>query len=192
MKVYDISQEVFSCQVYPGDPGPKADALFRMEDGHLYNLSGFWMCAHNGTHVDAPVHFLQGGKTVEQIPTEHFVGPAYVFRHDGTVTQEDALTMLQKANSIPRILISGNAVVSLEAAMAFAEAGILLLGNESQTVGPEDAPMAVHKVLLEANVVLLEGIRLDGIPEGEYLLSAAPLNLAGLEGAPCRAVLIEL
>ena len=192
MKVYDISQEIFSCQVYPGDPGPKADALFRMEDGHLYNLSGFWMCAHNGTHVDAPAHFLQGGKTVEQIPTEHFVGPSYVFRHEGTVTKEDALSMLQTAGDIPRILIGGNAVVSLEAAMAFAEAGILLLGNESQTVGPEDAPMAVHKVLLEANVVLLEGIRLDGIPKGEYLLSAAPLNLAGLEGAPCRAVLIEL
>ena len=69
-------------------------------------------------------------------------------------------------------------------------AGILLLGNESQTVGPEDAPMAVHHILLGANAILLEGIRLAAVPEGVYLLNAAPLNLAGAEGSPCRALLI--
>ena len=70
--------------------------------------------------------------------------------------------------------------------------GILLYGNESQTVGPENAPMAVHKILLGAEIVLLEGIRLKSVPEGVYLLSAAPLDLGGAEGAPCRAVLIEI
>ena len=75
---------------------------------------------------------------------------------------------------------------------AFAEAGIVLYGNESQTVGPEDAPAAVHRLLLGKEIVLLEGIRLREVPEGVYLLFAAPLNLAGAEGAPCRAVLIEL
>ena len=90
-----------------------------------------------------------------------------------------------------RILIKGNAVVSLEAAAVFAKAKLLLVGNESQTVGPEDAPMAVHKVLLGAEVVLLEGIRLAEVPEGAYLLNAAPLNLGGADGAPCRAILIK-
>ena len=74
----------------------------------------------------------------------------------------------------------------------FAEAGILLLGNESQTVGPEDAPMGVHKILLGAGVVLLEGIRLKEVPDGVYLLFAAPLSLGGADGAPCRAVLVKL
>ena len=74
----------------------------------------------------------------------------------------------------------------------FAEAEIDLLGNESQTVGPEDAPMAVHLVLLGAGVVLLEGIRLKEVPEGQYLLTAAPLNIKGAEGSPCRAILLEV
>ena len=69
--------------------------------------------------------------------------------------------------------------------------GILLLGNESQTVGPESEPMAVHKILLSVNVALLEGIRLSDVSEGVYFLNAAPLNLAGADGSPCRAVLID-
>ena len=72
----------------------------------------------------------------------------------------------------------------------FAAAGIYLLGNESQTVGPEHAPMKVHLILLEAEVVLLEGIRLGEVREGAYTLFAAPINLAGADGAPCRAVLL--
>ena len=79
----------------------------------------------------------------------------------------------------------------MEAAEVFAEADILLLGNESQTVGPKDAPMAVHKVLLGKGVVLLEGIRLSEVSEGIYFLNSAPLNLSGADGSPCRAVLID-
>ena len=72
----------------------------------------------------------------------------------------------------------------------FAAYNILLLGNESQTVGPQNAPMEVHLALLGANVILLEGIRLSKIIEGVYFLNAAPLNLSGADGAPCRAILI--
>ena len=74
----------------------------------------------------------------------------------------------------------------------FAASDMLLLGNESQTVGPQNAPMAVHLVLLRANVILLEGIRLAHVPEGVYLLNAAPLNLSGSDGAPCRAILLTI
>ena len=72
----------------------------------------------------------------------------------------------------------------------FAESNILLLGNESQTVGPENAPMEVHLILLGTGAVLLEGIRLAEVSEGVYFLNAAPLNLSGSDGSPCRAVLI--
>ena len=97
----------------------------------------------------------------------------------------------RNAEAAKRILIKGDAEVSAEAAKVFAASGILLLGNESQTVGPENAPMAVHKILLSADVVLLEGIRLTEVPEDVYFLNAAPLNLSGADGSPCRAILID-
>ena len=197
MKIYDISQEVFSCVVFPGDPAPQREIMNDMNKGDLYNLTAIHMCAHNGTHVDAPYHFINDGKTIDKVALENFVGPCYVAEHQGVVTAEDAECILRRAancstEASKRILIKGNAEVSLEAAEVFAKAKVLLVGNESQTVGPENAPMAVHKVLLGADVVLLEGIRLSEVPEGVYLLNAAPLNLAGADGAPCRAVLMEM
>ena len=197
MKIYDISQEVFNCQVYPGDPAPERQVLSSMEDGELYNLTAFSMCAHNGTHIDAPYHFLVNGKTVDAMSLTSFVGMAYVAEHRGIVSGDDAAEIIKKAKeqnleAARRILIKGDAEVSLEAAKVFADAGILLLGNESQTIGPEDAPMAVHQLLLGADAVLLEGIRLAEVSEGSYLLNAAPLNLSGADGAPCRAILIDL
>ena len=197
MKIYDISQELFSCVVFPGDPAPKREVLSSMKDGALYNLTALSLCAHNGTHVDAPYHFIQDGKTVEQLPLEKTVGWAYVTQESGTITAQDAERILTKAkeahsDAYKRILIGGKATVSEEAARVFAAAGIDLVGNESQTVGPEDAPMQVHLTLLGAEVVLLEGIRLGDVPTGVYLLSAAPISLAGSDGAPCRAILISL
>ena len=195
MKIYDISQEVFSCRIYPGDPTPEKKILSSMENGDLYNLTAFSMCAHNGTHIDAPRHFLKDGKAVNAMGLESFVGMAYVAEHRGIVSGDDAARIMESAKAqnpeaAKRILIKGDAEVSAEAAKVFADAGILLLGNESQTVGPEDAPMQVHLILLSSNVVLLEGIRLAEVSQGVYLLNAAPLNLSGADGAPCRAILI--
>ena len=190
MRIYDISQEVFSCGVYPGDPKPEKKTLFATDRGDLYNLTAFSMCAHNGTHIDVPFHFFGNGKTVEQMELSAFVGDCYVARHDGPVAAADADAILQEAAGVPRILIAGMAVVTPEAAEVFANAGLCLLGNESQTVGPEDGPMQVHQILLGKNIVLLEGVVLKNVPEGRYFLSAAPLCLAGADGAPCRAYLI--
>jgi len=191
MKIYDISQEVFSCAVYPGDPKPEKQTLYSTGAGDLYNLTSFAMCAHNGTHVDAPFHFLHNGKTVDQMDLTHFVGDCFVARHDGDVAAADAADILKKAGGAERILIAGKATVTAEAAEVFAAGGIKLLGNEGQTVGPADAPMQVHLILLRREVTLLEGIVLDEVPEGRYFLSAAPLNLGGADGAPCRAYLID-
>ena len=197
MRIYDISQEVFGCVVYPGDMPPQKIEDMRMEQGALYNLTSLQMCAHNGTHVDAPFHFIKDGKTVDELALEKMIGYAFVAEHEGLVTAEDAGHILEKAKKIntkagKRILLKGNAVVTLESAEILAKEGIYLIGVESQSVGPEDAPMAVHKVLLGAEVVLLEGIRLQNVPEGVYFLNAAPISLAGADGAPCRAVLMEL
>lgn len=195
MKIYDISQEVLGCQVYPGDPTPKKRVISSMEKGDLYNLTAFSMCAHNGTHIDSPFHFIKDGKTVDSVSLDTFIGMAYVAEYNGIVSADDATEILEKAKkqnseAAKRILIKGDAEVSAEAAKVFAESNILLLGNESQTVGPENAPMEVHLILLGAGAVLLEGIRLAEVSEGVYFLNAAPLNLSGADGSPCRAILI--
>ena len=191
--IYDITQELFSCVVYPGDPSPVREVLADMGKGDIINLTAFSMCAHNGTHLDAPAHFIEDGKTIDELDPAAYLGDCFVARHEGDVTAADAVAILQKAaavNASERILIAGKATVTEAAARVFSEAGIKLLGNESQTVGPETAPLAVHLILLGADVVLLEGVVLTNVPEGKYFLTAAPLNLGGCEGAPCRAMLM--
>lgn len=192
MKIYDITQELFSCEVYPGDPAPRKEIITTIEENGVCNLSGTYFCNHNGTHIDAPYHFFDNGKKVDEIPIEKFVGCCYVAEYNGTLTKTDAENILIESDNCKKILIKGDATVSLEAARVFAEAKTELIGNESQTVGPKNAPMAVHRVLLGAETVLLEGIRLSEVPAGKYILSCAPLNLGGCDGAPCRAHLIQI
>ena len=190
----DISQELFSCRVYPGDPAPASTALTRMEAGDVCNTSAISLCAHNGTHVDAPWHFIRDGKTIDRVGLVPFVGPCYVARHTGEVTGADAEDLLRRAREAgagERLLIAGPATVTEEAAEVLAAARLLLVGNESQTVGPENAPARVHRLLLGAGTVLLEGVVLTDVAEGAYTLHAAPLNLAGLDGTPCRAYLTD-
>lgn len=195
MKIYDISQELFRCAVFPGDPRPERKLLLTMEEGAVCNLTAFSMCAHNGTHVDAPLHFLRAGKSIDQVELDRFVGYAYLAVHEGPLLAADAERILAMAagadpRAAERILIKGRATLTVEGARVFAAAKIRLFGNESQSVGPEEAPMEVHQIMLGAEIVLLEGIRLAHVEEGVYLLHAAPLNLGGAEGAPCRATLI--
>jgi arylformamidase len=191
MKIYDISQEVFSCAVYPGDPKPEKKTMCSLDAGDVCNLTALAMCAHNGTHIDAPFHFLRDGKTVDRMDLGVFVGDCYVARQDGDVLAADAQTILQGADGAERILIAGDATVTAASAEVFAHSGIKLIGNESQTVGPENAPMRAHKILLGQGIALLEGVVLKDVPQGRYFLSAAPLNLGGADGAPCRAYLID-
>ena len=197
MKVYDISQEVFSCVVFGKDPAPKKTVLASIKDGDPYNLIEFSMCAHNGTHIDAPSHFVGDGKTIDQLAPDRLVGYAYVAEHSGDVTEDDIKDILARARAISdeaarRILIKGKATLTLEAAKVLSREGVYLFDNESQTVGPEGSPRAVHLELLGADMILLEGARLGEVPEGDYLLFAAPISLGGAEGAPCRAMLVKL
>lgn len=194
MKIIDITQEILSCRVYEGDPTPCGERIMNMKNGDAYNLSTISMCAHNGTHVDAPLHFFEDGASVDEIPLETFVGECFVAQAHGDISEQKALqiiAMAKDAGAEKRILIKGDATVTESAAAVFAEAEIVLLGVESQSVGPEEAPMAVHKILLSKNIVLLEGIVLSEARERRYLLNCAPMKICGFEGAPARAILIE-
>ena len=193
MKIYDISQEVCGCEVYPGDKLPETELVKDMKKGDRYNLTNIAMGAHNGTHIDAPRHFIEDGDTVDAIPLTKFTGPCIVICHDGDFNEIHAKTLLRenRGEAVKRILIRGDATITASAAKVFADNNIYLIGNEAQTVGPRQAPLEVHKILLGKEVVVLEGIRLSDVEPGEYFLCAAPLNIAGSDGAPCRAILIK-
>ncbi len=197
MKIYDISQEVFTGAVYPGDTPPTRTAVLRTDRGDPCNLTDISMCAHNGTHIDAPFHFFGDGATVDALSLDATVGACYVAAGEGALSASDATRILAAARAASpeaarRILLKGQVRVTVPAAEMLAAAGIALVGVESQSVGDAEATAQVHRILLGRGVVLLEGIRLREIAEGVYGLSASPIRLGGCDGAPCRAILIDL
>lgn len=189
MKIYDISQEMFSSAVYPGDPVPVKTPFCEINKGSFYNLTSLSLSTHNGTHIDAPYHFYTDGKTIDQIALEKCIGPCSVVNMSGVIGRAEMLPILQKSKK--KLLIRGVIELTLEAAKAMNESALDLIGVEGLTVGPFDAPMPVHLELLGKEVVILEGLVLQDVPEGEYILSAVPLKLGDCDGAPCRAVLME-
>ncbi|MBR5453713.1 MAG: cyclase family protein, partial [Clostridia bacterium] len=117
MKIYDISQEVYGCEVYPGDPTPKKEILCSLGKGDVCNLTQLSMCAHNGTHLDAPYHFFDNGKRIDQIPLDRTVGFAYIAEAQGDISHSMAEQILSSATSAhpgceKKILIKGGAVVT--------------------------------------------------------------------------------
>lgn len=216
MKIYDISQEVFSCNVYPGDDAPQMQPVCRMDRGDTYNLTNMSMCVHNGTHIDAPFHFFNDGTTVENIPLSKMVGYCFVTDFNGILTAKDVQNIVNQAKNyaIPtrkdvsttsnatqnpslddcwqRILFKGDVTVTPQSAQELVALGVQLVGTTSQTFGTKKTLVDVHKTLLSAQVVMLEGVRLQHVPQGRYLLCAQPLCLAGCDGSPTRAILIEM
>lgn len=195
MKIYDISQEILNCDIYPGDPKPNLVFQKETSKGDLYNLSEIHMGNHNGTHIDAPLHFINNGKTINDIDLNKCVGYCFVINFEDIKDEQTTMNTLNKLQNInneaaKRLLVKPHCDISKEVAHLLAK-HIDLIGSQTQSIGPENAPMAVHLELLRNDVVLLEGIRLHEVKEGMYFLSAAPLNIGKAEGAPCRAILIE-
>lgn len=135
VKIYDITQELFHAKLYPGDEAPSFERTLQIAKQDIVNLTVFRMCAHNGTHIDAPYHFMEEGKTVDQISLDHFIGHCTVIEHEGDLSADDVHRIMKFANK--KVLLKGKATVTLEAAKAFNQYDVSLIGNESQTVGPE-------------------------------------------------------
>ena len=189
MRIYDISQEIFSGAVYKGDPVPAASPLCRISGGAPYNLSSVSMCLHNGTHIDAPSHYLEDGKTADRIDLDSCVGPCIVLEVNGPVDEEILQPLLTLGPK--RLLFKGKGWLTIRAARSLAGSSVVLVGTESQSVGHTPQEDEVHKLLLEKDIVILEGIVLKDVPEGNYYVIALPLKFGGLEGSPCRAVLVD-
>lgn len=184
MQIYDITQELFSSVVFPGDPVPSYERVRSMDEGSICNLTTVSMCAHNGTHMDAPFHFIKDGITIEQLELDRVVGPCTVVEAAGEVTPEEVDRWM--ASSEKRLLIKGSDIkLTAEAAAAMNRNGIRLIGIEPQSVG------MAHVELLSHEVAVLEGLVLRDIEPGDYFLSAAPIKFGGADGAPVRALLIR-
>lgn len=190
MKVYDISQEVFSGVVYPGDDLPSAFPISRMSEGAICNITNINMCVHNATHIDAPFHFIDDGKSVDLLPVEIFIGNTLVVNSASDFISAEEMKEFLKTKP-KRLIIKGGAYLSDDAAFMAVEHGLRLIGTELQSIEAPDSLSFVHKILLSAGIPILEGLALDKIKAGNYFLSALPLKLGGLDGSPCRAVLIS-
>lgn len=191
MQIIDISRELFSTPPYPGDPLPKRDRIRRMDMGDSYNLSGFYASCHSATHLDAPLHYIDGGDSVEKTDLRRCLGPCTVVEFRGIVTGAEIDRLPPRTEK--RLLLKGNgsAFLSQSAAFALADAGFLLIGTDAPSIGSEDEETAPHEELLGAGIPILEGLELSRAEPGNYFLAALPLLLGGAEAAPVRAVLIR-
>lgn len=191
LKIINISRELFSTPSYPGDPTPKRDIIRRMDMGDAWNLSGFYACCHSATHMDAPLHFIDGGTSIDKIDLQRCIGPCTIVEAAGILTGADIDRLPPQTEK--RILFKGNgkAFLSQSAAFALAQAGFLLIGTDAQSIGAPENEAAPHQELLGAGIPLLEGLDLSPAEPGTYKLTALPLMLGGAEASPVRAVLIQ-
>jgi len=209
MRTYDISLAISpEMVVWPDDPPVELIRTSKIENGADANISNLRMSVHAGTHIDAPKHFLETGDTVEDISLDLLFGRAYVLHLPDEV---DLITRDMVENStIPprtkRVLFRtrnsetwksnrktfGKNYVALapDAAEYLIKRGVKLVGIDYLSIAPFDDPIPTHKILLEAGVIILEGINLSSVDQGRYTLYCLPIKLSGAEGAPVRAILV--
>ena len=188
MKVIDITQELFSCHVYPGDMPPTYERVKSIERDN-YNLTNISLGVHNGTHIDAPRHFIASGKAIHELDLSIFYGKCTVLEYDGIVGESEVKRALKNCHD--RLLLKGKCELSESGARALAKSHVKLIGVESQSVGNSEHPQIIHVILLEKEIIPLEGLNLSAVSPGDYLLCAFPINLEDSDGAPVRAVLID-
>ena len=189
MILHDISRELLGAPVYPGDPSPSLSALCRMEWGDVCNTSALSACVHNATHVDAPLHFMPEGTDAASLPLENCVGECSVAAFEGILLGAQAEELLPRLHK--RVLFKGEIEISPSAAFVLSAVGLKLVGVEGQSVAAPECDTAVHRQLLGSGMALLEGLDLSRVSPGDYFLFAAPLKIAGADGTPVRAVLVE-
>ncbi|MDR0949660.1 MAG: cyclase family protein [Lachnospiraceae bacterium] len=187
MKIIDISQELFTCHVFPGDTPPQYERV-KTIDPDLYNLTNITMCVHNGTHVDAPKHFVADGKSIDELDLSVFYGKCTVVEVSGLINEETMKDILQ--HSQERLILKGTCELSNEAVHLLTFSHVKLIGVESQTVGNPQEPRSIHVALLQKSIIPLEGLHLSAVTPGDYILCAFPLALGGSDGSPVRAVLL--
>ena len=212
MKIHDVSLVLRPEMVtWPGEPAPRIEPLKRISRGDGNNVSILTLGDHTGTHVDPPLHFIEGGNTVDKLPLDALVGPCLVMAFDGPGhVSEDWLDRAKIPAKTERILFKTPnsarwadptapftrdfTTINASAARWCVGHGIKLVGIDYLSIepqGPEKAGYPVHNTLLRAGVVIVETLDLRGIEPGTYELVCAPLKIKDGDGAPARVFLIE-
>ena len=193
--------------VYEGDAPMKFDFLKDMRKGDSFTLSVYSMGAHSGTHIDAPMHFVRDGASIDHVSLEPLIGPARVIDIPDSVQSIDAAE-LNRHNwkGTPRVIFRTRssvrgwmksstfhrdfAYVAPDAAQLLADAGVQLVGVDYISAEQFGAPAPrTHRILLGKGIPIVEGLALETVPAGDYFLIVLPMKVAGHEGAPARAVL---
>jgi arylformamidase len=202
VEIIDVSVPVGPGMVtYPGDPPVVLERVSSIADGAGYNLSRLDFGVHSGTHVDAPLHFVDGAASAGMLPLDVLIGPALVVDVTAAEGSLGGADLGSVPDGVERVLLktrnselwaresfSADFVsLNAEGARVLVEHGVRLVGIDYLSIGDADA----HRVLLEAGVIAVEGLDLRGVDPGEYQLICAPLKLVGAEGAPARALLIR-
>jgi arylformamidase len=210
MRILDISVPVSSeLPVWPGDPRVVLEQFRAISKGNTSTDSRLACSVHSGTHVDAPGHFIENGPTVEQLELDVLIGKASVVEllNADIITPESLEAQTIPAETRRLLFKTKNSAlwsdpghqfnpdfVALTSAAAdwIVRKGIRLVGIDYLSVQIfKDKEPLTHRILLEAGVVILEGINLQNVRPGIYQLICLPMKLDGIEGAPARAVLIE-
>ncbi len=168
-------------------------------NGDPYTLSELSLSAHAGTHVDAPRHLFPAGKTLDALPLETFVGEARVVELRGPAVTAEALEAARIPLDTSRLLLktradnqSPSSYLTEDAARWIARRGARLVGIDSISVDPEGSEdLPAHRILLGADIAIIEGLDLSAVNPGPYILACLPLKLRDADGAPARVVLIE-
>ncbi|MCH3971176.1 MAG: cyclase family protein [Oscillospiraceae bacterium] len=191
MKLIDITKELFSTPVYPGDPEARLHFVRQLKTGGDCNLSELSAGSHNGTHMDAPLHFIPDGADISQVALERCLGPCVVVREEGILSLQRMQEILRQAGSPERLLLAGKVFLSREAAVAAVTGGVKLVGTQQSSIAPMSDPAGPHCALLSASVAVLENLDLETVQPGKYWLCALPLKNRGEEASMVRAVLIQ-
>jgi len=210
MTIYDISLTISpSLPTWPGDPALELEQIESMDKGAHANVTRISAAVHLGTHVDAPHHFLNDGRTVESLPLSILTGPCYVTQLPDGV---DAITaeVLDRSEITPemkRVLFGTSnshwwkngetkfqtdfVAITEDGAEWLVERGVQLVGVDYLSVAPYGDSTPTHTVLLKAGVVIVEGLNLSQVSRGFYDLYCLPLKIADSDGAPARAILVQ-
>lgn len=193
--------------VYEGDAPMRFELLKDMRRGDALTLSAYSMGAHSGTHIDAPMHFVAGGASIDRVPLEPLIGPARVVDIPDAVQSIDAAELARHEwKGAPRVLFRTRssvrgwmrsatfhrdfAYLAPDAAQMLADAGVRLVGIDYISVEQFGAATPrTHQILLGRGIPIVEGLALEGVRAGMYDLIVLPLKVAAHEGAPARAVL---
>ncbi len=192
MKLIDISNDLLTTPVYPGDPVPYSQKVKSIDESSTCNLSAFFSGSHSATHADAPLHFINDGDSIDNVPLENFIGPCTVIEvREGPITGEMVNNFFPKKCERLLIKSGGKAWFMDSAAEETTYLGVKLVGTDALSIGVSGNQIKPHRAFLGKGISILEGLNLSNVKPGNYFLIAAPLKLCGLEAAPVRALLVE-